>query len=56
LDNRQGDEYTRHRKPNLERLTEMVVFFTEGLPPWKTKMNKLLFMPISYCLRKLALQ
>ncbi len=43
LDNRQADEYTGYRKPNLERLTEMVVFFTEELQPWKTKMNKLLF-------------
>jgi putative zinc finger/helix-turn-helix YgiT family protein len=43
LDNRQADEYTGYRKPNLDRLTEMVVFFTEELQPWKTKMNKLLF-------------
>ena len=39
----QADEYSGYRKPNLERLTEMVVFFTEELQPWKTKMNKLLF-------------
>ena len=43
LDNRHADEYTGYRKPTLERLTEMVVFFTEELQPWKTKMNKLLF-------------
>lgn len=43
LDNRQADEFTGYRKPSLERLTEMVVFFTEELRPWKTKMNKLLF-------------
>ena len=36
-------EYTGYRRPNLARLTEMVVFFTEKLQPWKTKMNKLLF-------------
>lgn len=35
--------YTGYKKPNLERFTEMVVFFTEKLQPWKTKLNKLLF-------------
>ena len=34
---------TGYRKPNLEKFTEMVVYFTETLQPWKTKMNKLLF-------------
>lgn len=34
---------TGYRKPNLEKFTEMVVFFTELMEPWKTKMNKLLF-------------
>ena len=34
---------TGFRKPNLEKFTEMVVFFTEKLQPWKTKLNKLLF-------------
>ena len=37
------NEYTGYRTPNLARLTEMVVFFTEQLQPWKTQMNKLLF-------------
>ena len=36
-------EFTGYTKPNLERLTEMVIFFTNELQPWKTKMNKLLF-------------
>ncbi|MCK4746390.1 MAG: DUF4065 domain-containing protein [Bacteroidales bacterium] len=31
------------RVPSLARFTEMVVFFTERLQPWKTKLNKLLF-------------
>jgi len=34
---------TGYRKPNLEKFSEMVVYFTEALQPWKTKMNKLLF-------------
>lgn len=29
--------------PSFSRFAEMVVFFTENLQPWKTKMNKLLF-------------
>ena len=37
------DEYSGYRKPNLNKLTEMIVYFTEKLEPWKTKMNKLLF-------------
>lgn len=37
------DNTTGYRRPSLERLTEMIVFFTEAMQPWKTKMNKLLF-------------
>jgi putative zinc finger/helix-turn-helix YgiT family protein len=39
------DEQTGYRKPNLEKFTEMVVFFTIKAQPnlWKTKMNKMLF-------------
>ena len=37
------DEYSGYRTPSLLRLTEMVVFFTEQLQPWKTQLNKLLF-------------
>ncbi|MBL0340901.1 MAG: DUF4065 domain-containing protein [Bacteroidetes bacterium] len=43
LDGSQPDEFTGYKKPNLKKLTEMVVFFTERLEPWKTQMNKLLF-------------
>lgn len=38
-----ADIYTGYRNPSLEKLTEMVVFFSEKLQPYKTKMNKLLF-------------
>lgn len=38
-----ADEYSGYRKPSLEKLTEMVVFFSEKLEPWKAKLNKLLF-------------
>ena len=38
-----SDEFSGYRKPSLEKLTEMVVYFSEKLEPWKTKLNKLLF-------------
>jgi DNA-binding transcriptional regulator YiaG/uncharacterized phage-associated protein len=31
------------KTPNFEKFAEMVVFFSEHLQPWKTKLNKLLF-------------
>ncbi|KAF0201596.1 MAG: helix-turn-helix domain-containing [Bacteroidetes bacterium] len=34
---------TGFKTPDLEKFSEMVVFFTEKLEPWKTKLNKLLF-------------
>jgi DNA-binding transcriptional regulator YiaG/uncharacterized phage-associated protein len=34
---------TGYRQPDLAKFSEMVVFFTEQIQPWKTKMNKLLF-------------
>lgn len=37
------DDYTGYRKPNFNKLTEMVVFFSQKLKPWKTQLNKLLF-------------
>ena len=43
LDNKLPDEFSGYRRPNLRKLTEMVVFFTEKLNPWKTQLNKLLF-------------
>lgn len=38
-----ADIYSGYRNPNLEKFTEMVVYFSEMLAPFKTKMNKLLF-------------
>jgi transcriptional regulator with XRE-family HTH domain len=35
--------FTGYKMPNLKKFTEMVVFFSEKLQPWKTKLNKLLF-------------
>ncbi len=35
--------YTGFIKPDLVKFSEMVLFFSDGLKPWKTKLNKLLF-------------
>ena len=43
LQNKLPDEFSGYRKPDLDRLTEMVVYFTEKLQPWKTQLNKFLF-------------
>ncbi len=37
------DSYTGYVKPDISKLTEMVLFFAQRLNPWKTKLNKLLF-------------
>lgn len=38
-----ADIYSGYRNPNFEKFTEMVVYFSEKIQPFKTKMNKLLF-------------
>lgn len=38
-----ADIYSGYRNPNFEKFTEMVVYFSEKVAPFKTKMNKLLF-------------
>lgn len=38
-----ADIYSGYRNPNFEKFTEMVVYFSDKLAPFKTKMNKLLF-------------
>ena len=43
LGNHLADIYSGYRNPNLEKFTEMLVYFSEKLSPFKTKMNKLLF-------------
>jgi len=43
LGNHLADIYSGYRNPNLEKFTEMVVYFSEKTAPFKTKMNKLLF-------------
>jgi len=43
LGNHLADIYSGYRNPNFEKFTEMVVYFSEKVQPFKTKMNKLLF-------------
>ncbi|WP_028522244.1 type II TA system antitoxin MqsA family protein [Runella limosa] len=43
LGNHLADIYSGYRNPNFEKFTEMVVYFSKKLSPFKTKMNKLLF-------------
>jgi len=43
LGNHLADVFSGYRNPNFEKFTEMVVFFSEQIEPYKTKMNKLLF-------------
>jgi putative zinc finger/helix-turn-helix YgiT family protein len=43
LGNHRADIYSGYRNPNFEKFTEMVIYFSEKLSPFKTKMNKLLF-------------
>jgi putative zinc finger/helix-turn-helix YgiT family protein len=43
LGTKQPNIFSGYKMPSLELLTEMVVFFSKELEPWKTKLNKLLF-------------
>lgn len=43
LGHHMADIYSGYRNPNFEKFTEMVVYFSERIEPFKTKMNKLLF-------------
>ena len=43
LGNHLADIYSGYRNPNFEKFTEMVVYFSDKLSPFKAKMNKLLF-------------
>lgn len=43
LGSNSSDIYSGYRNPNWDRFAEMVVFFSEKIQPYKTKMNKLLF-------------
>ncbi len=38
-----ANSLTGFKTPDFNKFSEMVIFFTEKLEPWKTKLNKLLF-------------
>lgn len=38
-----ADIYSGYRIPSIEKLTEMLIYFSEKVQPYKAKMNKLLF-------------
>lgn len=38
-----ADIFSGYRNPDFEKFTEMIVYFSEKIAPFKTKMNKLLF-------------
>ncbi|MFT6384178.1 MAG: putative zinc finger/helix-turn-helix YgiT family protein [Bacteroidia bacterium] len=44
-------ELTGYRRPDLDKLTEMVVYFSDKLNPWKTPLNKLLFYADFLCFK-----
>jgi putative zinc finger/helix-turn-helix YgiT family protein len=44
-------ELTGYRRPALNKLTEMVVYFSDKLNPWKTPLNKLLFYADFLCFK-----
>ena len=39
----QPNTFTGFKKPDFDKFAEMIVFFSEKIQPWKTKLNKLLF-------------
>ncbi|MCH8524673.1 MAG: DUF4065 domain-containing protein [Balneolales bacterium] len=43
LGNPAADVYSGYKKPSFEKLAEMIVYFSQKLEPFKTKLNKLLF-------------
>jgi len=45
---------TGFKDPDVGKLIEMIVFFTEKLQPWKTKLNKLLFYSDFTCFKETA--
>ncbi len=43
LGNKLPDNYSGYRKPDIEKLTEMVVYFAQNMTPFITALNKFLF-------------
>jgi putative zinc finger/helix-turn-helix YgiT family protein len=54
FENRLPDNYTGYRKPDMEKMCNMILFFAEKLSPTETMMNKLLFYSDFYNYKKTA--
>lgn len=54
FENRLPDNYSGYRKPNMEKMANMILFFAEKLTPTETMMNKLLFYSDFYNYKKTA--
>ncbi|WP_298544742.1 type II toxin-antitoxin system antitoxin SocA domain-containing protein [uncultured Aquimarina sp.] len=48
------DNYSGYRKPSMEKMSNMILFFAEKLNPTETKMNKLLFYSDFFNFKKTA--
>jgi uncharacterized phage-associated protein len=48
------DNYSGYRKPNMEKMSNMILFFAEKLNPTETMMNKLLFYSDFFHYKKTA--
>ncbi len=54
FENRLPDNYTGYRKPDMEKMSNMILFFAEKLNPTETMMNKLLFYSDFYNYKQTA--
>ncbi|HAH56176.1 MAG TPA: DNA-binding protein [Flavobacterium sp.] len=54
FENKLPNNYSGYRKPNMEKMSNMILFFSEKLKPSETMMNKLLFYSDFYNYKKTA--
>lgn len=50
-----ANDETGYRRPDLEKFSQMVIFFSEKVEPYKTKLNKMLFYADFYHFKKTGL-
>lgn len=54
FENKLPNNFTGYRKPDMEKMSNMILFFAEKLKPTETMMNKLLFYSDFYNYKKTA--
>lgn len=54
FENKLPNNYTGYRKPSMEKMSNMIMFFAEKLNPTETMLNKLLFYSDFYNYKKTA--